>query len=320
MGDICVRSGCVCLLLCGLLLPETTIAAGERTLRVGPNFPLKTPGAAAAVAQQGDVIEIASGAYVDCAVWPRSAGSITIRAMDNGPVVMTGKVCELKAAFVIKGDNVTVRGITFSGAKAPDHNGAGIRAEGRNLTVELSQFLDNEEGILAAPQRDSAMIVRNSYFKGNGNCISPMGCAHGIYVGNIVSLLVEHCTLIEQHTGHHIKSRAARTELIGNTIEDGPDGTSSYLVDIPDGGALIMRDNVLEKGPKSENSVAAVTLGEESNNNTTPEIILERNRFSNDMNMETIFLRNFTGTAAILRNNVLTGPVRVIQEEREPGR
>ena len=287
---------------------------------VGPDSRLKTPSAAAAVVRQGDVIEIASGNYVDCAVWPSAAGSITIRAMDNGPVIITGKVCDLKAAFVIKANNVTVSGITFSGAKAPNHNGAGIRAEGRNLTVEHSQFLDNEEGILAAPQRGSAIVIRDSYFKGNGNCISPMGCAHGIYVGNIASLLVEHCTFIEQHTGHHIKSRAERTELIENTIEDGPDGTASYLVDIPNGGALIMRGNILEKGPKSENSMAAVILGEESKLNATPEIIIEHNRFSNDMPVETDFVRNFTGTAAVLRNNVVTGQVRFIQEESERSR
>ena len=320
IGGVYTRSACVCLLLCSLLLPETAIAAGERTLRVGPSSPLKTPSAAAAVAQRGDVIEIASGTYVDCAVWPSSAGSITIRTMDDGPVVITGRVCEFKAAFVIKADNVTVRGITFSGAKAPNHNGAGIRAEGRNLTVEHSRFLDNEEGILAAPQRESAIVIRDSYFKGNGNCISPMGCAHGIYVGNIANLDVEHCTFIEQHAGHHIKSRAERTELIENTIEDGPDGTASYLVDIPNGGALIMRDNILEKGPKSENNMAAVILGEEGNSNATPEIILERNRFSNDIPMETVFVRNFTGTVAILKNNVVTGRVLVIQEGSERSR
>ena len=320
MRDVLIQSVPACLVLCGLLLSGASIAAGERTLRVGPDSPLKTPSGAAAVVQQGDVIEIAPGVYLDCAVWPGSAGSITIRAMENGPVVMLGKVCESKAAFVIKGDNVTVRGITFSGAKAPDHNGAGIRAEGRNLTVERSQFLDNEEGILAASQQDSQIVVRDSYFKGNGNCISPMGCAHGIYVGNIAKLLVEDSTFIEQHTGHHIKSRATRTELIGNTIEDGPDGTASYLVDIPNGGALIMRNNVLEKGPKSGNSMAAVTLGEEGNTNKTPEIIVEGNQFSNDMPMETVFLRNFTGAGAVLRNNTLTGRVRIIQEENAHGR
>jgi nitrous oxidase accessory protein NosD len=309
LGDY-TRSACISLLVAVLLLPGTTIAAGGRTLKVGPELPLKAPSAAAAMAQQGDVIEIASGTYADCAVWPSSASSITIRAMDNGPVVVTGKVCELKALFVIKADDVTVRGITFSGARAFTHNGAGIRAEGRNLTVDGSRFLDNEEGILAAPRPESAIVIRDSYFKGNGNCISATGCAHGIYIGPIASLLVAHCTFIEQHTGHHIKSRAERTELIDNIIEDGPDGTASYLVDIPNGGALIMRDNILEKGPKSENSMAAVILGEEGNTNVTPEIIIENNRFTNNMPQETLFVRNLTGTTAVLQANQLTGLVR----------
>jgi hypothetical protein len=81
-------------------------------------------------------------------------------------------------------------------------------------------------------------------------------------------------------------------------------------VDIPNGGALIMRDNILEKGPKSENSMAAVILGEEGNTNVTPEIIIENNRFTNNMPQETLFVRNLTGTTAVLQANQLTGLVR----------
>jgi len=38
-----------------------------------------------------------------------------------------------------------------------------------------------------------------------------------------------------------------RTERIGNDIEDGPRGTSSYLVDISNGGTLIVENNTLKK-------------------------------------------------------------------------
>jgi hypothetical protein len=63
--------------------------------------------------------------------------------------------------------------------------------------------------------------------------------------------------------GHSIKSRALSTEVIGCTITDGPDGTSSYLIEAPNGGALIVRGNSLEKGPKSENHKAAIAIGAE---------------------------------------------------------
>jgi hypothetical protein len=299
------------------LFPAEAFAASGRVLKVGFGEAFSLPSAAAASAETGDIVEIASGTYDDCAVWPAQAGSITIRATGNGPVVVTGQVCELKALFVIKADNVLVSGITFTGATSPLHNGSAIRAEGRNLTVERSRFVDNEEGILAAPKAGSTIIIRDSYFKGNGNCLLPVGCAHGIYANAIDSLVVEGCTFLEQHIGHHIKSRARRTELVANRIEDGPAGTASYLVDIPDGGSLVMRDNILEKGPLSDNPTVAVTLGEESNSNLTAQIIVENNRFSNDTLGRTVFIRNLTRTPASVRGNVLTG--NVLTEEQHFG-
>lgn len=311
-------TGAAGLVFAAMLSSETSALdatpSASRVLRVGPGAQFESPGAAAAAARSGDVIEIEPGTYMDCAIWPEHADWLTITAAGDGAVVMRGVVCEYKAAFVIKGDNVTVRGITFFDAKAPPHNGAGIRAEGRNLTVDKTRFLDNEEGILAASNAGSTIIIRDSYFKDNGNCISLAGCAHGIYVNDIERLIVEHCTFFEQHIGHHIKSRAERTELIGNTIEDGPDGTASYLVDIPNGGDLIMRDNILEKGPRSDNYMAAITLGEEGNKNVTREILVEDNRFTNDMERQTVFLRNLTGTTPMLRGNFLEGPVKYLEE------
>ena len=297
-------------------LSMLSVAADTRILRVGPGLTFATPSAAAAVAQSGDTIEIAPGTYRDCAVWPAGARGLTITAAAGGAVAIADRTCEGKAIFVVKGDNVTVRGITFTGAKVPNHNGAGIRAEARNLTVEDSKFLDNEEGMLAGALTGSTIIVRGSYFKGNGNCLDPAGCAHGIYAGNIDRLIVENSTFIEQHIGHHIKSRAERTELVGNTIQDGQNGNSSYLVDIPDGGALIMRNNILQKGPLSDNPSVAVTLGEESNRNATPEIVIENNQFTNHLPRETTFVRNLTGRPAVLRGNGLTGPVRPLDELR----
>lgn len=306
-----VLAGVICCLGFSAAASES---GSHRVLKVGPAASLHMPSAAAAAAQPGDEIEIESGTYVDCAVWPAQASSVTITAAGDGPVIIADKVCENKAAFVVKGDDVTVRGITFTGAKTAYYNGAGIRAEGRNLTVEGSQFLNNQEGILAGPHANSTIVIRDSYFKGNGNCEAPPDCDHGIYINRVDTLVVEHCIFVEQYVGHHIKSRAVRTELIGNTIEDGPNGTASYLVDIPDGGALVMRNNVLEKGPKSENHSAAVMIGEESNRNPTPEIVVEDNFFSNGMPGQTLFVRNLTRTPAVLRANTLSGRVAPLEQ------
>src|SRR5258706_354601 len=82
--------------------------------------------------------------------------------------------------------------------------------------------------------------------------------AHGIYAGHIALLRVENCTFEEQHVGHHIKSRAARTEVIHNSIQDGPDGSASYLVDLPNGGSALISGNIFEKGPRSSNKKTAI--------------------------------------------------------------
>lgn len=283
-------------------LPEIP---APRTLRVGPDETYRTPSAAAAVAFPGDTILIDAGHYTDCSVW--NADNLTIQA--DGDVVIDGPVCDDKALFVIVGRNATVRGITFRGAKSSAGNGAGIREHGETLTVENSTFLDNENGILAATAKSGTITIRNSHFEGNGTCIQEkLGCSHGIYVAAAL-LRVENSTFRAQREGHHIKSRSDRTELTGNTIEDGADGTSSYLVDLPDGGSLVMRDNVLEKGAKSQNANCAVTIGEESTRHPTAEIVLENNRFTNNMPKPVMFLRNLTGITPRLVGNVFQGRV-----------
>jgi hypothetical protein len=264
--------------------------------------PSLSPGQAIARARPGETILIAPGVHHDCAV--EHADHVTIAGAGPG-VIFSGKTCAGKAILVIGGDDVTVRDLTLEHARVAAHNGAGIRAEGGNLTVDHVRFLDNEDGILSAPDSQAVIRIRDSAFEGNGKCEGD--CAHGIYIGKIAELDVTDSQFFDQHIGHHIKSRALKTVLIGNTIEDGPRGTASYEVDIPSGGSLIMLDNTLEKGPRSDNPGSAVILGEERNSGIQPtqEVLVRHNRFTNDNPQRTIFVNNQTATPAILVGNVL---------------
>ena len=279
-----------------------------RTLLVGTLRDLATPSAAAGVAADGDTILIDPGSYADCAVW--RASHLTIAAAGPG-VILRDRVCQYKGIFVTPGNDLTIRGITFIGARAPEHNGAGIRAEGHDLTIIDSHFIDNENGILAAPVADSTIRVLDSEFRDNGVCARE--CAHGVYIGHIALLDIERSRFIDQHIGHHIKSRALQTMLIDDTIIDGPDGTSSYLVDVPNGGDLMMRGCVLEKGPKSDNPLVALVIGEEGVTNPTRRIAVLDNQFRNDMGQPTIFLRNATKVPAELAGNRIFGRVVMLE-------
>jgi hypothetical protein len=298
----CLQSAAIFLFACAA--GWSPCPAGARTLEVGAGHALKTPSAAAAIAGAGDTIEIEPGEYVDCAVW--LADGLTIVGKGSG-VIVASKSCQGKGLFVTAGSDITIRNITFTRARVPDHNGAGIRAEGRNLTIVHCRFIDNENGILAANSAQSRIWISHSEFIGNGKC-DPF-CAHGIYVNHIGLLHIEHSRFFRTMVAHHVKSRALRTELIDNEITDGAQGTSSYLVDIPNGGSLVMERNVLEKGPNSSNRETAVSIGAEGVMQPTDELIIKVNKFTNDEAVETVFVRNLSGSHATLVGNTFRGRV-----------
>ena len=277
--------------------------SGGATLEVGPTKTYKTPSAAAAVAKNGDHIKIEPGEYFDCAVW--NADNLVIEGTGPG-VVITDKTCMGKGLFVIEGNNTTVRNLTLTRARVPDMNGAGIRLDKGSLTVDTVKFIDNQNGIFGGAP-GTTVTIRNSDFDRNGICAG--ACAHGIYLENVDFVRVENSRFSNTRQAHSIKSRAKRTEVIGCTVTDGPDGTSSYLIEAPNGGALIVRDNTLEKGPKSENHTAAIAIGAEGVSNPTPEITITNNIFRNDGSYQTALVWNLTATPATLRGNKLSGLV-----------
>jgi hypothetical protein len=278
------------------------------TFRVGPGEQFAKPSEVVASLKSGDTVVIAPGTYEDCVVWPRRIHGLTIEGKD---AVITGRTCGGKGLFVVGASDVTIRGLTFQGAKVADHNGAGIRSEGANLTVENSRFIDNENGILAGRNVNSSIIVQDSFFEGNGSCEG--SCAHGIYIGAVKSLRVVQCTFVGQHHGHHIKSRALSTDIADSDIRDGAQGDASYLIDIPNGGTVSIRGNRMQKGPHAENSAAAIMIGEDgvkrADWHPTTGVRIENNQFSNEMRVQTNFVRSFLETPITLANNKLTGNV-----------
>jgi parallel beta helix pectate lyase-like protein len=280
-----------------------TVGGHYQSLKVGPNQTYKAPSAAAAVAKNGDRIEIEPGRYFDCAVW--NADNLVIEGTGPG-VVITDKTCMGKGLFVVEGNNTTVRNLTLTRARVPDMNGAGIRLDKGNLTVDKVKFIDNQNGIMGGAP-GTTVTIRNSEFDKNGTCEG--GCAHGIYIMNVDLLHVENSHFSNTRQAHSIKSRALRTEVTGCTITDGPEGTSSYLIEIPNGGALTVRDNTLEKGPKAENHTAAIAIGAEGVTHPTPEIMITNNNFRNDGDYDTALVWNGTATPAALKGNKLSGSV-----------
>jgi hypothetical protein len=293
------------LLAASIAVPLT---ASAKVLEVGADKQYKQPSEAIAAAAKGDDVKIYGGQYFDCS----NVGVDNLTIEGVGPdAVLTDKACGGKALLVIDSNNVTVRNLTLQRARVPDHNGAGIRAEGGDLTIENSRFLNNENGILSADNPNATIRITGSSFTGNGRCVG--SCSHGIYVGHIKLLHVDHTRFYNTHEGHNIKSRARRTEVFDCDIGDGPDGTSSYLIEAPNGGSLIVERNKLEKGQHSGNQGNTIMIGSEGVDQPTDEITIHDNNFTNSQGRGTVFVTNRTATDADISGNKFTGQVTPLE-------
>lgn len=302
-----MRAGLLLVACAGLLVtggPPTASYADDapRTWRVGPTRALTTPSAAAAVAGDGDTVLIDAGTYAgDVATWTQD--DLTLRG-DGGRAHLRadGRSAQGKAIWVIAGDRTHVDRIEFSGATVPDQNGAGIRQEGTDLTVTRSWFHDNQDGILTGADPDSDIVVRRSRFFRSG---AGDGYTHNLYVGAVRSLTVTGSWLWGADVGHELKSRAARTTIVGNRIDDA-DATASYSIDLPNGGLSLIAGNVVVQGTHSENSTL-VSYGAEGLTNPSRVLWVVNNTFVNRRTSGT-FVSLAAGSDAEVRNNLLVGP------------
>lgn len=293
--------------LCATLLsvtgsPATAAEHGPRTLRVGPDRPLATPSAAAAVARDGDTVLIDAGTYTgDVATWTQD--DLILRGEGGRAHLRAdGESAQGKAIWVITGDRTTVDRLEFSGATVPDQNGAGIRQEGDGLTVTRSWFHHNQNGILAGSAPESDIVIRRSRFFRSG---AGDGYTHNLYIGAVRSLTVTGSYLWGADVGHELKSRAAQNTIVGNRITD-DDATASYSIDLPNGGRSLIAGNVIIQGPDSENSTL-VSYGAEGFAQGSRELWVVNNTFVNRRRTGT-FVGLADGSSASLRNNLLVGP------------
>jgi hypothetical protein len=211
------------------------------------------PSAAAAVAQSGDVIKISAGDYRgDVTSW--SANNLTICGIGGrARLFADGKNYGGKGLWVVRGSNITIDSIEFRNTTVPDQNGAGIRAEhAGELKIINSGFYDNENGILGAEGSATVTIDRSEFARnGYGD-----GYSHNIYIGPAAKLTVKNSFFHEAKIGHNLKSRAKENRIENSYFMDGPSGTASYQLDFPNGGAVYMRGNLVQKGPNADNSTA----------------------------------------------------------------
>ena len=271
------------------------------TLIVGSLQAYTTISAAVAAAKPGDMILVQAGTYTND--FPASINGLTIEGV-GGKVnlVATKQPPNGKAIFDVSG-NTVLKNLTFSGATVPDGNGAGVRYEGGNLTVQSCVFHDNQNGLLGGVDPNGTITIDHSEFYNNG---TSAGNTHNIYIGDIKQFTLTNSYVHDANVGHEVKSRAENNTITGNRIYDNS-GTSSYSIDLPNGGNAVIANNTIEQGANGQNGVI-LAYGEEGSLHAGTNVSLTGNTIVNDMKAHpATLLWDAPGTALKASGNTLYG-------------
>ena len=288
----------------GLLVSPTLVSPDPSTvLTVGAGEMFTTLSAALAVAGNGATILVDAGTYVDdfatvsTAVTIVGVGGMANFVADTAPTNNKG--------ILTVDNNVTIANCSFSGAAVSDGNGgngAGIRYEGGQMTLENDSFVGNQDGLLAFPAiagLTNTINIDHCLFDDNG---SGSGYTHNLYVGNVASFTFTNSISEGAVVGHELKSRAFVNDIENNTFVDGPSGSASYSIDLPNGGNDTILNNVIEKGVNASNQ-SAIHFGGEGIPYAGSSLLVSGNIFQNDYGPGAVGVLNQTAVSVAVTGN-----------------
>ena len=194
--------------------------------------------------QDGDTIFIAEGVHRTPIVIRKN--DITIRG--NGHVVFEKSAAHGKGFILSQGNNLTVENIECRHISVRDGNGACIRQEGKDLTLNHVYFHNSQEGVLETARETGFLKIYDSRFERLGF----NGQAHGIYTNKAEVYIYQSLFVAAKNEGHAIKVRG-RKLYIESSIIASLSSDDSRLIDMSNGGELTIKNSILEQGPKSEN-------------------------------------------------------------------
>src|SRR5580704_14500424 len=155
------------------------------TLTVGSSGQFSTLAAAIAASSNGDVIQVQAGTYTND--FATITTNITIEGVGGMVNLVATQAPPNGKAILTTDANVVLDNIAFSGAAVPDGNGAGIRYETGNLTINNGYFHDNQDGILGGGNGTGTITINNSEFANNG---TGDGFTHNLYIGDVATLTI----------------------------------------------------------------------------------------------------------------------------------
>ena len=259
-----------------------------------------------AAAQSGDTIEVDAGEYVDD-ISSIKVNDLTIRGVGGARAHLKATLPppNKKGIFVVEGGvgPVTFEHLEISGSRISEgdgNNGAGIRAQGTDVTIRDCYIHDNQNGILT---NATSVTVEFSELAYNGEA----GYEHNIYVGEGPKFVFRGNYSHHSVHGYTLKSRAFENHIVYNRLMEEGDGNGSGLIDLPQGGLTYIIGNLIQKGPVADNKTRVVLYKGEGGTNPDLRLFVSHNTFVNDGPPGSIFVDIKAATEVTLGNNLFVG-------------
>jgi hypothetical protein len=167
-------------------------------------------------------------------------------------MVASGNIPNDKGILIVNTD-AHDRSLRILGSQGLERQRRGHPLSGRRADPDQQLFPRQSERPAGRPVGDRHDHHRNSEFANNG---AGDGYTHNLYVNSIAKLTITDSYFHDAVVGHEIKSRAAETVITNTRIID-HDSTSSYSVDMPNGGKATLSGNIIQQGPNGQSGTSS---------------------------------------------------------------
>ena len=248
--------------------------------------------------KSGDTLKIGAGIYRQAMVI--AADDVTI--IGYGHVIFEQAAVNGKGLILAKGNNLSIHNIECRHISVESGNGACVRLQGVNLTLQHVFFHSSETGVLETAKTPGLVTIIDSRFQRLGKS----GQAHGIYLGSANLTMRNSMVLASKDQGHEIKSRG-QLNVIEHSIVASFDADDSRLIDISNGGSLKVTDSVLQQGRNSANH-QAIGFALEGEKYQQQQVILSNNQIILERQGSNMLLKHRGNNVAItISDNIIVG-------------
>lgn len=198
----------------------------------------------------GGTITVSAEINGSCAVIRKPLKLIGLKGENGLRAHLAGGVCMGKATLITAAANILIEGFEISNIAVGDGNGACVRLDPgtRDLVLRNLYCHDSQDGLLGAIA--GQLLIEDSIFLGNG---FGEGQAHGMYI-NGDEVVIRHSQILATKNAGHSLKLGVKKLLVEDSMVAALNARNSRALDAYAGGMIVLRRNVIQQGPQSDNS------------------------------------------------------------------